>query len=111
LAQAAGIGALADKAFLHHSLELNARGLRFLTKAFTGAGLKVAPSEANFVMIEMDAPEQAAKFTEEMLLQGIIVRPLRAFGLAQCVRISTGSDDDNQRCADAAERVLAAVKA
>jgi histidinol-phosphate aminotransferase len=31
LAQAAGIGALADKEFLHKSLELNARGLKFLT--------------------------------------------------------------------------------
>ena len=33
LAQAAGIGALADKEFLHRSLELNAHGLRFLTTA------------------------------------------------------------------------------
>ena len=31
LAQAAGIGALADKEFLHRSLELNARGLQFFT--------------------------------------------------------------------------------
>ena len=45
-AQAAGIGALADKEFLHRSLELNARGLRYLTeglqelvhKAFDSAG-------------------------------------------------------------------------
>ena len=34
LAQAAGIGALADKEFLHRSLELNARGLKFLSEAF-----------------------------------------------------------------------------
>ncbi len=38
-AQAAGIAALADKEFLHRSLELNARGLRFLTEALRGAGL------------------------------------------------------------------------
>ena len=31
LAQAAGMAALADKEFLHKSLELNARGMRFLT--------------------------------------------------------------------------------
>jgi len=111
LAQAAGIGALSDKAFLHHSLELNARGVRFLTRALTEAGLKVAPSEANFVMVEMESAEQAARFTEEMLMQGIVIRPLAAFGLPQCVRISTGTDEDNHRCADAVERVWAAVKA
>ena len=38
-AQAAGIGALADKEFLHRSLELNARGLRYLTEGLAATGL------------------------------------------------------------------------
>src|ERR1700685_4408915 len=50
LAVAAGIGALADKEFLHKSLELNAAGMRFLTNALREMGLMVVPSEANFVM-------------------------------------------------------------
>src|SRR5882672_8181230 len=50
-AQAAGIAALADKEFLHRSLELNARGLRYLTDSMEELGLPVIPSEANFVMI------------------------------------------------------------
>ena len=37
-AQAAGIGALADKEFLHRSLELNARGLRYLTEGLAEPG-------------------------------------------------------------------------
>src|SRR5229473_2678578 len=49
-AQAAGIGALADKEFLHRSLELNARGLVYLTRGLQEIGLAVVPSEANFVM-------------------------------------------------------------
>jgi histidinol-phosphate aminotransferase len=110
LAQAAGIGALADKAFLHHSLELNARGLRFLTEALTRLGLKVVPSEANFVMVELESVEQAGRFTQDLLGQGIIVRPLGAFGLPNCVRISTGTDEANQCCAEAMERTMAAVK-
>src|SRR5689334_10052251 len=43
-AQAAGIGALADKEFLHRSLDTNARGLRFLSGALGELGLTVAPS-------------------------------------------------------------------
>ena len=60
LAQAAGIGALADKEFLHKSLELNARGLKFLTTALRELGLTVVPSEANFVMLVLPDAEQAS---------------------------------------------------
>ncbi len=103
LAQAAGIGALADKAFLHRSLELNARGIRFLTQAFHELGLTVIPSEANFLMLVLPDDDQAARFTQSMLSQGVIIRPLKSFGLPACVRISTGSDEDHQRCVEAAQ--------
>ena len=53
-AQAAGIGALADKEFLHRSLELNARGLRYLTEGLQDLGMTVVPSQANFVMTVLD---------------------------------------------------------
>ena len=98
LAQAAGIGALADKAFLHRSLELNARGLRLLTESLREIGLTVVPSEANFVMVVFADAGQAAHVVEDLLTQGVIVRPLNAFGLPNCIRISTGTDEDNERC-------------
>src|SRR5579863_9487876 len=94
VAQAAGIAALADKEFLHRSLELNARGLRLLIASFKEMGLQVVPSEANFVMIEFPDSLQAARVVEDLLTQGVIVRPLQSFGLPQCIRISTGSDED-----------------
>src|ERR1700684_4055709 len=49
-AQVAGIAALQDKEFLHRSLEVNARGLKYLTEGLEDMGLTVAPSKANFVM-------------------------------------------------------------
>jgi histidinol-phosphate aminotransferase len=106
LAQAAGIGALADKEFLHRSLELNARGLRLLTDAFRGMGLKVVPSCANFVMVTLADAMAARDLTEALLREGVIVRPLAAFGLPQCVRVSTGTDQDNARCIEAMGRAL-----
>ncbi len=111
LAQAAGIAALGDKAFLHRSLELNARGVRMLTKSLREMGLRVIPSEANFVMMELADAGQAGRMVEDLLVQGVIVRPLKAFGLPQCIRISTGTDEDNQRAVEALQRaVQAAVK-
>jgi histidinol-phosphate aminotransferase len=107
-AQASGIGALADKEFLHRSLELNARGLRYLTAGLTDAGLTVVPSEANFVMTVLPSEAEAARIFEELLAQGVVVRPLKAFGLPHCLRISTGTDEDNQLCVEAMRRVYAA---
>lgn len=108
LAQAAGIGALADKEFVHRSLELNARGLRLLTDSFRGMGLTVVPSDANFIMLPLASAGEARAMTEALLREGVIIRPLGAFGLPQCIRISTGTDEENARCIEASQRALAA---
>lgn len=106
-AQAAGIGALADREFLHRSLELNARGLRCLRDGLTDAGFTVVPSEANFVMVILPSEQEATLTFEELLAQGVIVRPLKAFGLPQCLRVSTGTDDDTALCVEAFRRTYA----
>ncbi|MEO8373536.1 MAG: histidinol-phosphate transaminase [Candidatus Solibacter sp.] len=100
-AQAAGIAALGDKEFLHRSLELNARGLRYLTEGLQSLGLPVAPSQANFVMTELPTAQDAARVFESLLSQGVVVRPLKAFGLPNCIRVSTGTDEDNRLCIEA----------
>jgi histidinol-phosphate aminotransferase len=105
MAQAAAIGALADKEFLHRSLALNARGLKLLTEEFRKLGLNVVDSDANFVMLVFDSELQANGFVEGMLHRGIVVRPLRAFGLANCVRVSTGTDEQNAWCLESARGV------
>src|SRR5271168_147907 len=64
LAQAAGVAALADREFLHRSLELNARGLELLSSSLRELGLQVVPSDANFVMLVLAEPEQAARLTQ-----------------------------------------------
>jgi histidinol-phosphate aminotransferase len=71
----------------------------------TGMGFVIAPSEANFVMLALENADCAQRLYEALLAQGIIVRPLRAFGLPQCLRISTGLDEHNRRLVDAIARV------
>jgi histidinol-phosphate aminotransferase len=107
LASAAAIGALEDKEFLHRSLELNARGLRLLASSLAELGFHVVPSDANFVMVVLPGAEQARRLNEELLKQGMIVRPLGAFGLPECVRISTGTDAENQFLLSALEKIHA----
>ena len=107
-AQAAGIAALSDKEFLHRSLELNARGLRYLTAGLEDLGLTAVPSQANFVMMVLPEAQDAERVFEELLSQGVVVRPLKAFGLPNCLRISTGTDEDNRLSVEALRRSYAA---
>ena len=106
-AQAAGIGALSDHEFLHRSLELNARGLRALTTGLEAIEVQVVRSEANFVMAVLACEEEAVRIVADLLSQGVVVRPLTAFGLPNCLRISTGSDEDINRCLEAFRRSYA----
>jgi len=107
-AQAAGIGALADKEFLHRSLELNARGMRVLIEGLHDLGIQAVPSEANFVMAVLPDEADVDRTVENLLREGVVVRPLRAFGLPGCLRISTGTDEENQLCIEALWRSHAA---
>jgi len=47
---------------------------------------------------------------EDLLTQGVIVRPLKAFGLPRAIRISTGTDEGNDRCVAAMQKALLAAK-
>ena len=101
LGEAAGIAALGDRSFLHASLEVNARGMAQVTEALQTAGIECVPSEANFVMTVWPTREAAAGVVETLLRQGVIVRPLAGWGLPRCVRITIGSQAQNQKCIEA----------
>jgi len=107
-AQAAGIAALSDYEFLHRSLGQNARALRCLTSGLEALGIEVVPSEANFVMLVFRDEREASRMAGDVLSQGVVVRPLKSFGLPQCLRISTGTDEDVSFCIEAFRRSYAA---
>jgi histidinol-phosphate aminotransferase len=66
----------------------------------------VVPAQSNFVMVVFAEADQAARVVDDLLTQGVIVRPLKAFGLPQCIRISTGTDQDNERCVAAMQKAV-----
>ncbi len=106
LAQAAGIGALGDAEFLHRSLAANAAGKAYLGPALSGLGFTVIPTEANFFCVPLENEEAANTLYIDLLHRGIIIRPLRAFGLPHCVRITIGTHDQNTALVEA----LASIK-
>jgi len=59
-------------------------------------------------MTVLPSEQEAQRIVEELMQQGVIVRPLKAFGLPNCLRISTGTDEDNHLCIEAIKRSYAA---
>lgn len=96
---AAAIAALDDPDFVQRTVELNAEGLAVLQSTLRECGYVSSTSVANFVMIDLGDRESALAFHSHLLLQGFIARPLVGFGLPTCVRISTGTQEQNIRLA------------
>lgn len=109
LAQAAGIGALGDEEFIRRSLEANMEGKQFLAGALRDAGLTVAPTDANFFMVALPSESDATLLYEGLLRHGVIIRPLRQFGLPHCVRITIGTPSQNRRLIQSLTHVLNSV--
>jgi histidinol-phosphate aminotransferase len=108
LAQAAAIAALNDKEFLEKGAKNNFEGYRQLTAAFDELGLEYVPSYGNFVLVKVGADEGAgARVNLALLKQGVIVRPVGAYGLPQWLRISIGLPAENATFIDALKKALA----
>jgi histidinol-phosphate aminotransferase len=104
LAQAAGIAALEDDAFLKRSIEANRAGQRFLYGEFERMGLNAVKGYGNFVLVEIGP--QAVAVQQRLLEMGIIVRPCVNYDLPDFLRISVGDEAQNARLVEALEDLL-----
>lgn len=95
-AAAAAIGALEDDDFLRASVENNTVGLNYVMRELRELGVTVVPSVANFVMLVFRGTEEVQQIFEGLLQRGVIVRPLGATGLPQCLRVSVGTPAENE---------------
>ncbi len=92
LGEAGALAALDDHEHLARSRETNARGLALLEQGLERLGIRYWPSDTNFILAETGAGTY-----EALLRQGVIVRPMGGFGLPECVRVTIGTDDENER--------------
>ncbi len=104
-AEAAALGAIEDREFMFRTLANNAKGLAFFNRKLREMGLHVVPSAANFVTIVFGGPEEAQQTFQALLRRGVIVRPLEATGLPNCLRVSIGTSGENEFFIEALEQV------
>jgi histidinol-phosphate aminotransferase len=104
VAQVAALAALNDHAHLERSVTLNRQELARVSAACRELGLGVIPSVGNFILVDMGTP--AAPLFEALLRRGVIVRPVGNYGLPQHLRISIGTEPENDRLIKALGEVL-----
>ena len=95
LAQAGALGALEDEAFFQKTRRLILKGRKKLEGELQRLGLRVVPSQTNFILIEV--PLEAQSLYEAMLRQGVIIRSMKSFGLDRFIRVNVGLPSENAR--------------
>jgi len=104
LAQAAATAALQDLQHVANTRALTEAGRKYLTEQCQALGLRVVPSEANFLLVDVGRPGAAT--SEALLRHGVIVRPMGGYGFSTHLRISVGTARENERCIGALRAVL-----
>jgi histidinol-phosphate aminotransferase len=97
IGQVAALAALDDTEHVVRSRRENASERARLTRALGALGVRVTPSQANFVYF--DAGRPARPIYEALLRKGVIVRPFGA--LPTSIRVTVGTPPENERFLEA----------
>jgi len=105
LALVAAEAALNDSDYLQATIALNKTGMQQLITSFDEMGLAWIPSVGNFIAV--DLKREAASINTALLHKGVIVRPVANYELPNHLRISIGTEVENNLFIEALKAVLA----
>jgi len=105
VSQAAAFAALDDAEHVNRSIKENASERARLTKGMSELGLRPVRSHSNFIFIDI-GPE-AQELCDELLHEGVIVRPLGWMGFPEAMRVSVGVAQENDKFLAVMGRLLA----
>lgn len=104
IGQAAAIAALDDAEFVKRTRASNTAGLRQLEAAFTARRLECVPSVANFLLVKVG---DGVRGFVELQKRGVIVRPMKPYGMPEWLRVTVGTEAQNLRLLAALDEVIA----
>jgi len=93
--QAAALAALDDTEHVRRSVEANRAERRRLFLELTKLHLAPVPSETNFLFVPLGPYAKA--LCDELLHEGVIVRPMGWMGFPEAIRISVGNPAENTK--------------
>ena len=94
IAQAAAIAALDDAEFAETCARANRAGLKQLEDGCRALGLTYVPSVANFMLIQVG---DGVRVFDALQRRGLIVRPVKSYGLPEWIRVTVGTEEQNRR--------------
>lgn len=97
-AMVAGIAALDDADYIRHVAQYNAEQRALFAEALTDMGLAYTPSAGNFLLVHFPKTEgkSAGDAMQHLMDNGIIPRGVSEYGLPNALRITVGTEEDNQ---------------
>ena len=104
LAQAAALESLADDGHVNNSVDMNNQGKQYLLSELKNLGLSCLPTMGNFLSIHFK--RDAHPIYEALLLKGVIVRPVGNYDMPEYLRVTIGTQSQNQRFMQALTEVL-----
>ena len=103
LALAAATAALDDHEFVATSYALNRAGMEQILVGLQRFGFVHIPSHGNFLTFKVG---DAASVNQKLLKQGVIVRPVAGYGMPEWLRVTIGTELDNQRFLEALDQAV-----
>ncbi len=103
IAQAGALAALDDADHIAKTRANNLAGLNYLRGEFTKMSLETIPSSANFIVVRVG---EGSRVVGELQKRGVIVRPLAGYQLPEWIRISVGTQAENERFIQALKQVV-----
>ncbi len=94
-AQVGALAALEDREHYRQTLEKTRKGRTWLSKQVRALGCTPLPSHTNFFLVDVHG--DATRLYEAMLHQGVIIRSMRAYGYPEHIRVTVGTEEENQR--------------
>jgi histidinol-phosphate aminotransferase len=105
LAQKAALASLEDGEFLQRTIQANRKSMERLALGFERLGIEYVPSTANFYVLLFPSDRFAEDFFQECLNLGLIVRPVRSFGIPEGIRINSGTEEETTFALEVIEKV------
>lgn len=107
IALSAASAVLDDEDYLQRSRAVNSDGMKQLEAGFRALDLAFIPSAGNFIAV--DVGERAGDIYQQLLGQGVIVRPIGGYGMPRHLRVSIGLPEENRRLLDALAVALSKI--
>mgnify|MGYP003327509182 FL=1 len=103
-AQEAACHAIQDNEHISKSVQLNSNQREYLMTKLGEMGMECIPSHGNFISFK--GPFNSDQLFINLMKKGVIVRPIALYEMPEFIRVTVGTEDENNYFLQKLEEVL-----